>query len=154
MITAGLLAASIIFPIPLTVHDAPVGMAPSAYQGTYYNPADEAYRKCVAQREGRFQYGTTGSNGYYVGTYQMTRALAKGAVWMMTREWRQEYGRETAQAMRDHLFTHDPTEWSREVWDQAFWTVLNWSDFRAGAHHWAGGRFTCTPGMISYGGPR
>ena len=57
------------------------GIAPSAYRGRYFRAALEPFRKCIAQREGRGQYGVTGSNGYYEGTYQMTDALAVGAGW-------------------------------------------------------------------------
>lgn len=153
MAAAVLAAALAVAPMadepPLFSPGRDQGAQQSAYVGRYYNPADEGYRKCVAQREGRFQYWTTGANGRYVGTYQMTRALARGAVWMMAKEWADLYGPAVAKRMREQLHTVDPTRWSREVWDQAFWTVLNWSGPRSGARHWAGGRFTCTPGMAA-----
>ena len=154
MLVALGMAAMIGFPFPIVVDQAPVGMRPSAYEGRYFNPADEEYRKCVAQLEARHNYGATGSNGKYVGTYQFTRDLARGAVWMMAKEWRQEYGKATADAMRDTLHATDPTRWSRRVWDQAFWTVLNWDGVGSGERHWAAQRGRCWLGMISYGGPR
>lgn len=152
MAAAVLAAALAVTPI---ANDAPAlftpgrdaGAQPSAYVGRFYNPDDEGFRRCVAQREGRHQYWVTGANGRYVGTYQFTRALARGAVWMMAKEWADLYGPAKARDMRKKLHAVDPTRWSREVWDQAFWTVLNWSGPRSGARHWAGGRFTCTPGM-------
>jgi len=153
MAAAVLAAAIAVSPIAAT-EPPPVfaqgrieGVMQSAYTGRYYIPRDEGYRKCIAQREGRNQYWTTGANGRYVGTYQMTRALARGAVWMMQREWAHLYGPRKAHQMRVQLHAIDPTKWSREIWDQAFWTVLNWNGPHSGAHHWAGGRFHCTPGM-------
>lgn len=155
---AAVLAAALAV-VPMTDAPPPLfspgqdqGSAPSAYTGRYYNPTDEGYRKCVAQREGRFQYWVTGANGRYVGTFQFTRALARGAVWMMAKEWADLYGPAKARDMRHKLHAVDPTRWSREVWDQAFWTVLNWNGPRSGAKHWRGGRFTCTPGMAWAGG--
>lgn len=123
------------------------GPAPSAYTGKYYRASDDGYRRCVAYREARYQYWTTGSNGRYVGTYQFTRALARGAVWMMAKEWRQQYGKTEARRMREQLHSTDPTKWSRAVWDQAFWTVLNWQGPLSGRHHWAAQRSRCAPGM-------
>lgn len=151
---AGALTLTPAQDIPLLADGKETGREPSAYTGHYYNPADEAYRQCVAQREGRFQYWGTGSGGMYQGTYQMTVPLAMGAVWMMQKEWTRLYGREQAKAMRQTLHDTPPRKWSREVWDQAFWTVLNWDGIRSGAHHWAGGRFHCQPGMSTYGGNR
>jgi hypothetical protein len=141
-------------PPPLTASAKETGQEPSAYRGKYFSPADERYRVCVAQREGRHQYWVTGSNGMYQGTYQMTRALVSGAVWMAAKEWRELYGPRTAKAMRVELHATDPREYSREVWDQLFWTVLNWDGPRSGAHHWAGGRFSCSPGMTNSVGSR
>ena len=151
--SAAVLTAALIMgpaatePPPLVATVKETGPQPSAYTGKFYRPADEGYRKCVAYREGRHQYWTTGSNGRYVGTYQFTRALARGAVWMMTKEWREMYGPKTARAMRDQLHSTDPTKWSRQVWDQAFWTVLNWQGPHSGRHHWAAQRSRCHAGM-------
>lgn len=132
-------------PPPLLAIEAETGAEPSAYRGKFFNQNQETYRLCVGEREGRHQYWGTGSNGYYVGTYQMTRALARGAVWMMAKEWRTEYGRETAKAMREKLHDTHPRKWSREIWDQAFYTILNWEGRNSGAHHWNGGRWSCVP---------
>ena len=162
MISAAVLAASLLItpaqlptdPPPLTTATKETGAKPSAYTGKYFRAVDENYRKCIAQREGRHQYWVTGSNGMYVGTYQMTRPLARGAVWMMTKEWREKYGKKTARQMRITLHSTDPRKWSRAIWDQAFWTVLNWEGPLSGAHHWRGGRFSCSPGMTHDGGNR
>lgn len=141
-------------PPPTHATEQESGHEPSAYRGKYYSAVDEPYRVCVAQREGRHQYWVTGSNGMYQGTYQMTRALVRGAVWMAAVEWREVHGPKVARQMRKHLHATDPRTYSREVWDQLFWTVLNWDGPRSGAHHWAGGRFSCTPGMTGSVGSR
>lgn len=150
---AAVLAATLIMgpgvtePPPLVAAVKETGPEPSAYTGKYYRAQDDGYRRCVAYREARYQYWTTGANGRYVGTYQFTRALGRGAVWMMAQEWRELYGRKMAREMREQLHATDPTKWSREVWDQAFWTVLNWRGPHSGRHHWAAQRSRCTPGM-------
>jgi hypothetical protein len=161
MSTAVLAAALLVAPAQMPADPPPIvttvketGAKPSAYRGKYFDPRHEGFRKCVAQREGRHQYWVTGSNGTYVGTYQMTRALARGAVWMMSKEWRARYGAKTARDMRTALHSTDPRKWSREIWDQAFWTVLNWEGPLSGVNHWRGGRFSCTPGMTWAGGNR
>jgi len=129
------------------------GRQPSAYTGRKYRAEHEQFRLCVAQREGRFQYGVTGSNGFYQGTYQFTSALARGAAWMMTAELRSAYPRQW-RAIRNTLLDTPMHQWSRFYQDAAFWTVLNWEGNASGARHWAGGRFQCTPGMSYYGGDR
>lgn len=130
------------------------GVEPSAYRGKFFRAAQEAYRKCVAQREARGQYWTTGSNGFYLGTYQMTHALAHGAVWMMTPELRRVYGDRRGRQIRDELHNTHPTRWHRFYWDMAFYTILNWEHDGSGAHHWRGGRFHCYLGMKHHGGDR
>lgn len=123
------------------------GVEPSPYRGKYFIPSQEPYRKCVAQREGRHQYWGTGSNGMYLGTYQMTHGLAEGSVWMMTPELRAMYGDEVGKAIRDELFATKPTKWGRFYWDMAFYTVLNWEYPGSGEKHWRGGRYGCRIGM-------
>lgn len=152
---AAVLAAALVIPTqssPIPLFGSTDGPGMSAYLGRYYYDADEPFRQCIAQREGRWNYDGTGSNGEYVGTYQMTRPLIRGAIWMAAKEWAHLYGKPTAKAMRVQLHNADPRTYSREVWDQLFWTVLNWNGPRSGAHHWAGGRFTCTPGSSFNGG--
>lgn len=130
------------------------GRKPSAYQGRFYDSGLEPYRQCVAQREGRHQYWVTGNNGGYQSTYQMTPALVRGAAWMMTRELKQVYGKEMGLKIRNILLETPGKRWARQWMDQAFWTVLNWRGKTSGAQHWAGGRFSCFPGMKDYGGDR
>lgn len=129
------------------------GVRSSAYTGRYYRAVDENYRRCIAQREGRGQYWITGRNGFYQGTYQMTPALVRGAAWMMTAELRAMWPTHW-RVVRDTLLDTPGHLWSRFYADMAFWTVLGWNGPRSGAHHWAGGRFTCTPGMTHSVGNR
>ena len=128
---------------PLTTTTHETGYQPSAYVGKYYDQHYEGLRKCIGQREGRWNYSGTGSHGHYVGTYQFTRELARGSVWMMEKEWQTLYGSKTARAMRLKLHNTDPTRWSRQIWDQAWWTVLSWNGSLSGLRHWNGGRFHC-----------
>lgn len=139
-------------PPPTMPKDHPIqtGMRPSAYTGKYYREVDEQYRRCTAQREGRFQYWTTGSNGYYESTYQMTDALVRGASWMIQPELVKMYGPKVGKHIARTLRETQGRHWHRFYMDMAFWTILNWNGPRSGAHHWAGGRFVCKPGMSSY----
>lgn len=143
-------------PAPVAAKSDPnqTGRQPSAYTGKYYHPDLEPYRQCVGQREGRFQYWVTGSNGFYESTYQMTDALVRGAAWMITPELKRTYGPEKGREIRDTLLDTPGSRWSRFYMDMAFWTILNWEHKTSGAHHWAGGRFSCQPGMSNYGGNR
>jgi hypothetical protein len=129
------------------------GIQPSAYVGRYYRAALEPFRKCIAQREGRGQYWITGSGGRYQSTYQMTPALVRGAAWMMTAELKAMHPK-AWRGIRDTLLRTPGSRWHRQYMDQAFWTIVNWDHDLAGAPHWAGGRFHCTPGMRHWGGPR
>ena len=141
-------------PPPINTPGKVEGREPSAYRGKFYIASQEPYRMCVAQREGRHQYWVTGSNGTYLGTYQMTHALARGAVWMMTPELRDMYGDKRGRQIRDRLFATKPTKWDRFYWDMAFYTVLNYEYPGSGKQHWAGGRFSCQIGMKHWGGSR
>lgn len=129
------------------------GVRASAYRGRWFDQRDEEYRKCIAQREGRGQYWVTGSNGFYESTYQMTDALVRGAAWEMTPELRAMYP-ERWRLIRNALLDTPGHLWGRFWMDMAFWTILNVDGPREGAAHWFGGRFTCTPGMPDWGGPR
>lgn len=135
--------ATQVVPPPVNPPGIVEGERPSPYTGRYYIPQQEPYRKCVAHREGRHQYWTTGSNGFYLGTYQMTHDLARGAVWMMTPELKSMYGPERGRQIRDLLFRTKPTQWNRFYWDMAFYTVLNWEHPFSGKHHWSAQRGAC-----------
>lgn len=165
MLAAAALAVALVVPAGSMPADPPAikiakshpnqtGVQDSAYRGDYYRADQEPYRKCVGQREGRHQYWGTGGNGYYLGTYQMSKPLTRGSVWMITKELRRTYGDKQGRAIRDRLFEVKPTKWNRFYWDMAFYTVLNWEHRASGAKHWAGGRFSCHPTMTSWGGAR
>jgi hypothetical protein len=142
-------------PSVVAIHTDPdqTGIHQSAYTGRYYRPVDEAYRRCIAQREGRGQYWITGRNGYYQGTYQMTPALVRGAAWEMTPELRALWP-DRWRTIRNALLDTPGHRWGRYWQDMAFWTILNVDGAREGAAHWSGGRFTCTPGMTTLVGNR
>jgi hypothetical protein len=100
-------------------------------------------RRCIGQREGRFFYGGTGSNGYYESTYQMTDALVRGAAWMMRPELIDQFGRREGVRVFRVLLRTPGHLWSRYYMDAAFYTVLNAHGELSGRSHWAGGRYAC-----------
>ena len=130
-------------PVVVSVDDpGQTGVRGSAYTGKYYRASQENYRKCVGQREGRFQYFGTGSNNYYEGTYQMRDQLFIGAAWMLSRELKATYA--NWEVVRAQLLDTPGHKWGRFWQDMAFYTVLNWRGDGVGASHWAGGRYGCT----------
>ena len=130
-------------PVSVSVDDpGQTGVRGSAYKGKYYRASQEPFRKCVGEREGRFQYWGTGSRGYFKGTYQMTDALFTGAAWMIGREIKANYP--NWKVIRTELLDTPGHKWGRFWQDAAFYTVLNWRGDGVGASHWAGGRYGCT----------
>ena len=133
-------------PVVVTREDPnQTGEQASAYTGKFYMARYEPYRRCVAQREGRWQFWGTGGNGRYQSTFQMEVRLVTGAAWMMGRELREMFGVEQGKVIQHRLLKTKGSHWNRFYMDMAFWTVLNWRGPGAGAHHWAGGRYSCTP---------
>lgn len=132
-------------PTPVMPKDAPIqtGYQPSAYTGDYYREDQEPYRKCVGEREGRFQYWGTGSNGYYESTYQMTDALVRGAAWMIRPELKEMFGKEEGKRIGDILLDTPGSKWHRFYMDMAFYTILNYEGEWSGKFHWKGGRWSC-----------
>ena len=129
-------------PVSVSVDDPnQTGVRGSAYTGKYYRASQENYRKCVGQREGRFQYFGTGSNNYYEGTYQMRDQLFIGAAWMLSRELKATYA--NWEVVRAELLDTPGHKWGRFWQDMAFYTILNWRGDGVGASHWAGGRYGC-----------
>jgi hypothetical protein len=115
---------------------------PSLYRGIYYHPDQEAFRHCVADREGSFTYVVRGGGGNnYFGTYQMSSALVRGASWMMAAESRKTHDGLWKQARA--LLNVPGNKWNRYWQDRAFYTILNYDGRWAGKHHWAGGRWHC-----------
>ncbi len=143
LVGALMLPTAIPAPPDLVATTQELGFEASAYRGEYFIKSQESYRECVAYREGRHNYAGTGNNGYHLGTYQFTADLARGAIWMMAKEWSKKYGKATARAMRVKLHKVKPTKWSRAIWDQAFYTILNWNGRGSGEKHWAAQRGNC-----------
>jgi hypothetical protein len=150
--TAAVMIAALLAPTAMPVSPPPVsvsvddpaqtGVRGSAYTGKYYRASQENYRKCVAGREGRHQYWTTGRQNYYEGTYQMRDQLFIGAAWMLSRELKATYM--NWEVVRAQLLDTPGHKWGRFWQDMAFYTVLNWRGDGVGASHWAGGRYRCT----------
>lgn len=148
MIASLVLAAALTIssppPVAMDAHDpVQTGYQPSAYTGQYYNEYQEPYRKCVGQREGRFQYWVTGSNGFYESTYQMTDALVAGASWMMRPELKKMFGKKRGTEIGEQLLKTPGHKWHRFYMDMAFYTILNWERDWRGKFHWRGGRWHC-----------
>jgi hypothetical protein len=139
-------------PMPVAAISDPnqTGFQRSAYKGKYFRESMEPYRKCVAYHEARYQYWTTGGNGRYHSTYQMTGALVEGAAWMITPELKKIYGRDTALKIRDTLLNTPGKKWARYYMDMAFWTVLNWEGHGSGLHHWDAQRHRCHTNMTHW----
>jgi len=129
-------------PIASPSDPAQTGYQPSAYKGRKFRKTQERLRRCIGQREGRFQYWGTGGDGRYQSTYQMTPALLRGAAWMMRPELIAEYGKQGAHVFRVLLRTPGHL-WSRFYMDAAFYTVLNARGELSGLGHWKAGRYAC-----------
>lgn len=146
MITSLLLAGAMLLnPVPVVAGHTPAqtGAAPSSYQGKFYSKQMEAKRLCIGQREGRFQYWGTGSNGLYQGTYQVTKELAIGAAWMMRKELRYMWGYKTGTQISRTLRATPAHKWNRFYQDMMFFTVASWNGEGTGLKHWRGGRYVC-----------
>ena len=133
------------------------GWERSAYRGKFYNADQEPYRKCVGFREASFGYTARGGGnldgvpgGDYGGTYQMSPALQRGVTWMLYKELKQEVGKKEAKRLTRILRSIPAEKWNRYWQDAAFYTILNWKHKASGAHHWAGGRWSCSPTMTSF----
>ena len=133
------------------------GWERSAYRGKFYNADQEPYRKCVGFREASFGYTARGGGnldgvpgGDYGGTYQMSPALQRGVTWMLYKELKQEVGKKEAKRLTRILRSIPAEKWNRYWQDAAFYTILNWKHKGSGAHHWAGGRWSCSPTMTSF----
>ena len=145
-----ILAASIVLggttAPPVVAHRSqPIqsGVQDSAYTGKFFREHQERWRKCIGQREGRFQYWGTGADGRYESTYQMTDALVHGAAWMIRPELKRMFGKERGIAISNKLLRTPGHKWHRFYMDMAFYTILNWEREWDGKQHWAGGRYAC-----------
>ncbi|MDO9485165.1 MAG: hypothetical protein Q7K25_03790 [Actinomycetota bacterium] len=108
------------------------GIKESLYKGKWFNAKDEDTRRCIVRKETGGNYESVSSGGDYRGAYQMSRALAIGATWMMQSEVRKELGEEPA-ALVPALRNAPTQTWNRYWQDRAFWTI--WRN-GAGASHW------------------
>jgi len=114
-----------------------MGYEISLYQGKWYMPAREDVRKCIMDRESHFNYRA--DNGHYRGAYQMSGALARGALWMMKPEVKAEMGARGIAKINELM--HTPVvHWNRYWQDRAFWTI--WRKGK-GKRHWRGGAVKC-----------
>jgi hypothetical protein len=115
------------------------GYEKSLYRGKYYMPNREQVRRCIMKRESRHNYKAISRGGLWRGAYQMSKPLARGATWEMTREVRKEMGAEGV-AILKKLRKTSIHKWNRYWQDRAFWTI--W-DKGKGKHHWRGGGRNC-----------
>jgi hypothetical protein len=94
------------------------GIGPSAYTGAYYDPAYEATRQCIVNKESTGNYAVVSSNGMYHGAYQFMQSTSDAA----------------ARAMgRPDLVGVPASQWNRAEQDEAFYTMWNHG---AGRSHW------------------
>ena len=147
MLPSLILAAALVTgppPVVEPVH-SPVqtGVEASAYHGKFFRKAQEPKRKCIVRRESNGHYFSTNRSGGYFGAYQMTRALAVGAGWMMRSELRDMFGFTVGTELSRKLRKTEPHKWNRFYQDMAWYTVVNWNGRGLGLKHWRGGRFHC-----------
>ena len=108
------------------------GVADSLYKGKWFSVKAEDNRRCIVRKETGGNYESVSSGGDYRGAYQMSRALAVGAAWMMQGEVKKEFGTEAA-AVVDKLRDIPTQKWNRYWQDRAFWTI--WRN-GSGSDHW------------------
>lgn len=151
-----LLLAFISQPVPLEHREIPVisrssrspymngvHLEDSTYRGRFYDPSQEAYRKCVAERESNGHAWSQSKSRTYHGAYQMSVALWRGATYMMTPELKDQYGPVAGKRIAQDLRSINASQAAMHWQTQAFYTVLNWEGKWSGKSHWAGGRWTC-----------
>jgi hypothetical protein len=145
LILTGAMLLNPVSPVPIVAGHTPAmtGAQPSAYQGKFYSKPIEKKRLCIGQREGRFQYWGTGSNGLYQGTYQVTKELAIGAAWMMRKELRNMWGHTVGTEISRMLRVTPAHKWNRFYQDMMFFTIASWQHEGSGLKHWRGGRYGC-----------
>lgn len=119
------------------------GVEASAYKGKYFRKSQEPKRKCIVRRESNGHYFSTNRSGGYFGAYQMTKALAVGAGWMMREELRAMYGFTVGTEIARKLRRTEAHKWNRFYQDMAWFTIANWNGTGSGLKHWRGGRFHC-----------
>ncbi len=161
MIAAAVMAATIaLFPntaatpqlaVPVT---APVMQASSGskfwikskttpYRGKFWRDSQKKYTQCVMWHESRMNWkATTRADGYF-GAYQFTKALSRGATYMMTKELQFIWGDSMGRFIAKDLRATEMQKWLPFFQHMAFATVLNWEGAGSGQAHWAAQRNRC-----------
>lgn len=113
------------------------GWMESLYRGSWYDPANEDFRRCVMERESHFDYYASNPVSTAEGAYQFLDGgggkgtWRNGLAWMMLAE-----SKRTGDTLDDEirgLFDKRIDEWNRYFQDRAFWTAFR---FGKGAKHW------------------
>lgn len=119
--------ATVIAVAPMSAETSMVGYSQSSYQGKWYHPKWEDERKCIMQRESRFNYRAANSTSSARGAYQfLDSQWRKGLVWMMLDEGGHVKEIKSLRNKPIH-------KWSRYYQDRAFFTAWRHGD---GKHHW------------------
>ncbi len=110
------------------------GLMASLYRGAGYSYSAEKNRLCIARRESHGNYASGGTRSYYQGAYQMSRALGRGATWMMQPSVKRQFGAEGVKIL-SNLRKTPIAKWNRYWQDRAFFTI--WRGGK-GRSHWSG----------------
>jgi hypothetical protein len=155
VIAGAVLAASLVFtpvvseqpPMPnLTAgktHEVMTG-AKAPYRGKFWRKHQRDYTLCVLKRESNGNWFSTNRSGGYFGGFQFSKALTRGATFMMTKELKDIYGERMGSDIAAKLRVTEMHKWLPFFQHMAFATVLNWEANGSGASHWAGGRWRCS----------
>jgi hypothetical protein len=101
----------------------------------------------VAERESHSNPKSTNRANGYFGMFQFNDALTDGATWMML-DWLKTWHpkpREFAARLR----ATEMHKWPANLQIAAMVETLNHRGKWSGSKHWAGGRWTCTPGKAN-----
>jgi hypothetical protein len=104
----------------------------SLYQGKWYQPKAEPFRRCVMSRESHYNYRAKNPRSSAMGAYQLLDSKWRDSlVWMMRAE-----SKKTKDGLLPEIkrLKHKPLQkWSRYWQDRAFWTAYQKGD---GWRHW------------------
>ena len=104
-----------------------IGYAPSLYRGKWYKEEWEDERKCIMQRESRFNYKAANKTSSARGAYQFLDSQWRdGLVWMMLEEGG---NKKEIKSLRNKPIH----KWNRYYQDRAFFTAWRHGD---GKKHW------------------
>lgn len=113
------------------------GWMESLYRGSWYDPANEDFRRCVMERESHFDYYASNPVSTAEGAYQFLDGgggkgtWRNGLVWMMLEE-----SKRTGDGLQSEirgLLNLRIDQWNRYYQDRSFWTAFR---FGKGAKHW------------------